>query len=198
VPHTNIRTYGDFTDGDLVAIDGEPGLFLFKYASVRNGDEAPNSVTVHGPVRDQHGVWRSFAPDRIKPPPRPRAKLPVGVSNKTVRAWAHANDVEVSVTGPVQGEVIAQYVKTIESAKTEGDMTPESEMPSEVAVAPSKARTERARSAQKTPKARIQPEATPNNVIRAWARANGVEVGTRGRIPPSVIDQYLQSELYGA
>lgn len=33
------------------------------------------------------------------------------------------------------------------------------------------------------------------DVVRAWARANGIEVGKKGRLPKKVIEQYISSKV---
>lgn len=42
-------------------------------------------------------------------------------------------------------------------------------------------------------KARRAPSDVDPKLVRAWADANGIEVGRQGRVPKAIVDQYLRS-----
>ena len=91
-------------------------------------------------------------------------------SGQTVRFSLDKQNYEIDLTNEHADELRAALARYVEAARKTGSDRP------------ARARsTGRSRSSK--------PDISPT-AVREWAKANGIEVSARGRIPPSVIDQF--------
>ena len=87
---------------------------------------------------------------------------------QTIRFGIDNVSYEIDLTNEHADEMREALARYVEAARKTG-----SERPA------------RARSKARQGKAEVSPQA-----VREWAKANGIEVSARGRIPQSVIDQF--------